>query len=89
MFPNVDLELVVQPDGLKEDLVLRSRQAPDRFVYELDLQNLTARVDDNGAVVFEDASGTGRAITPPGVMTDATWDPMRPTTGRSDAVAYP
>ncbi len=85
---NVDLDLTVRPDGLKEDIVVRSRTAPDRFVYELALQNLTARVNGAGAVVHEDASGTERAITPPGSMTDATWDPVRPLAGRSEAVAY-
>lgn len=69
---NVDLDLAVRADGLKEDIVVRSRTAPDRFVYELALQNLTARVNEAGAVVYEDAAGTQRAITPPGSMTDAT-----------------
>lgn len=84
----VDLELTVVPDGVKEDIVLHSPAAPDRFVFELDLEGLTAGLNDAGDVVYTDAAGKVRAVTPHGFMADATWVPGTNQGARSEAVRY-
>lgn len=86
--PGVDLELTVVPDGVKDDIVLRSPAAADRFVFELDLEGLTASINQAGDVVYTDAAGKVRAVTPHGFMADATWVPGTNQGARSEAVRY-
>ena len=74
--PDTDLELQAQPQGLKEDIVLASRSAPDVFVFPLQLEGLTASLDhSSGSVRYTDARGRVRAVTPRGFMQDAKADP--------------
>ncbi len=73
--PDVDVVLESRMDGLKEDLVLGSAAAPDRYVFPLILEGLTASIDDTGAVVYRDESGAERLRTPAGWMEDANVDP--------------
>lgn len=94
--PDVSVELTAYWAGLKEDLVLASRAAPDTFVFPLTLRGLTAHLEEGtGDIVFRDATGTERARTPHGTMEDSR--PPRPATAdasappfssRSDGVDY-
>lgn len=60
--PGTDLELTAHPQGLKEDIVLTSGQAPDTFVFPLKLKGLTAALDSaTGDVTYSDEAGTERA----------------------------
>ena len=86
--PDVDVDLTVLPAGLKEDIVLASTAAPNRYVFELALEGLTARLNDAGDVVYTDAAGAKRAVTPHGFMTDATWREGTRKGARSEAVTY-
>lgn len=72
---DTELRLTSRRNGLKEDLVLASPAAPDRFVFPLKLKGLTAAIDANGDVVYRDESGAERARTPHGFMADANVDP--------------
>jgi hypothetical protein len=69
--PHVDLELGSLGQGVKEDLILRSRAAADTFVLPLALEGLSAEIDDRGDLVFMDAAGAERARSPKGWMVDA------------------
>lgn len=71
ILPGVDLRLQSNADGVKEELVLRSRNVADTFVFPLALDGLTARINDDGAVVYEDSVGRTRFETPPGWMIDS------------------
>ena len=85
---DTDVRLTSRFDGLKEELVLASPAAPDRFVFPLKLRGLTASIDEGGDVVYRDASGAERARTPHGFMTDARIDPATGEPARSTNVAY-
>ncbi|MGI8807191.1 MAG: DNRLRE domain-containing protein [Acidimicrobiales bacterium] len=84
----VDVRLTSRPDGLKEELVLASAAAGDRFVFPLELKGLTAAIDANGDVVFRDRSGAERARTPHGYMTDSALDPRSDEVPTSYGVTY-
>ncbi|TVT48593.1 DNRLRE domain-containing protein, partial [Amycolatopsis rhizosphaerae] len=68
--PQTDLELESRPGGVKETVVLTSRDAPASFVFPLHTNGLTPRLD-GGQVVLADAAGVTRAVIPAGDMTDA------------------
>ncbi|MEU3890796.1 LamG-like jellyroll fold domain-containing protein [Streptomyces sp. NPDC029041] len=69
--PHADLEFVAGSESVKETLVLKDADAPTEWRFPLDLQALTARIDDHGGVEFIDADGTPRAWTPAGWMEDS------------------
>ncbi|WP_323139335.1 hypothetical protein [Streptomyces sp. NBC_01549] len=66
-----DLEFIVGGESVKETLVLKDRDAPTEWRFPLDLQGLTAAIDEHGNVVFTDADGKERAWTPAGWMEDS------------------
>lgn len=84
----VELRLTSRPDGLKEELVLASAAAGDRFVFPLELKGLDASINDNGDVVYRDEAGVERARTPHGFMTDSAVDPNSGDSPMSTGVAY-
>ncbi|MCA1832871.1 MAG: DNRLRE domain-containing protein [Actinobacteria bacterium] len=87
--PGVDLRLASHPDGLKEDLVLASKDAPDHFVFPLTLKGLTASIDSTtGDVVYRNSAGTEVARTPHGWMADSNVDPKSGEPARSFGVVY-
>jgi len=87
--PGVGLELSVQPNGIKEDIVLASKDAGDTFVFPLKLEGLTAGVDPaSGDVVYTDGAGVERARTPRGFMQDSAKVPASDEGASSDAVTY-
>lgn len=70
VLPETDLWLDSRAGGVKETLVLRSKDAPAEYVFPLTLEGLTARTRD-GAVVLTDTDGRTRAVVPAGFMEDA------------------
>ncbi|WP_406354787.1 LamG-like jellyroll fold domain-containing protein [Streptomyces sp. NBC_00658] len=66
-----DVEFVAGSDSVKETLVLKDTDAPTEWRFPLELEGLTAALDDQGNVVFTDAAGTVRAWTPAGWMEDS------------------
>ncbi len=85
---DTDVRITSQANGVKEELVLSSPAAPDRFVFPLRLRNLTASIDERGDVVYRDPSGTARARTPHGFMTDANVDALSNEAPMSLGVSY-
>ncbi len=61
---DTDVRLTSVRTGVKEELVLHSRAAPDRFVFPLQLKGLTAAINESGDIVYRDATGAERARTP-------------------------
>lgn len=69
VFPDVDLELVSVPEGVKDELILHSAEVPDRFVFPLAGTSLTPVVDEEtGELVWLDAEGEVALISPAGWM---------------------
>jgi hypothetical protein len=85
---DTDLRLTSLRSGVKEELVLASPAAPDRFVFPLELKGLTAALDDAGNVIYRDGTGVERARTPHGFMTDARIDPRSGESEMSLGVDY-
>lgn len=83
-----DVRLTSQRNGLKEELILSSPDAPTRFVFPLILQGLTASIEANGDVVYKDSKGDEWARTPHGFMFDSNLDPRSDESAVSTAVDY-
>jgi hypothetical protein len=74
--PGVDLEVRSLVDGVKEDLVLQSADAPREFVFPLLLARVEPRVrDGRREVAFVDAGGDVVGVIPAGYMVDSSVDP--------------
>ncbi|WP_322749771.1 MULTISPECIES: DNRLRE domain-containing protein, partial [unclassified Frankia] len=87
--PFSDVELTATKSGLKETLVLRSVDAPTRWVFPLALQGLTAAVDpQTRGVHLTDSSGVLRAVIPAGWMEDSAVDPHVGDGAYSEGVGY-
>ncbi|MGI8984753.1 MAG: RHS repeat domain-containing protein [Acidimicrobiales bacterium] len=85
---DTDVRLTSLRNGVKEELVLASPAAPDRFVFPLELKGLTAALNDTGDVIYRDEAGVERARTPHGFMTDANLDPRSQEAPTSLGVTY-
>lgn len=87
--PHVDVRLTVRDNGVKEDLVLKSRSAPRRFVFPLTLDGLSASLDSaNNSVALSDAEGNVALRIPPGWMEDSNYNPRSDESPKSDGVRY-
>ena len=85
---DTDMRLTSRRGGVKDELVLASPAAPDRFVFPLELKGLTASLDEAGNVIYRDEAGVERARTPHGFMTDANIDPRSGEAPMSLGVTY-
>ncbi len=85
---DTDLKLTSKRNGFKEELILSSADAPDRFVYPLQLEGLTAAVEGAGDVVYRDEDGVERARTPHGFMYDSNVDPNSGEPAISNGVTF-
>ena len=61
---DTDVRLTSRRTGVKEELILASPAAPDRFVFPLELKGLTASLNQFGDVVYRDESGAERGPGP-------------------------
>ena len=68
--PGVDLRLEAKPGGVKETLVLAGKAAPATFVFPLKLTGLTARLNGDRVLLY-DEKGAQRGEIPAGVAVDA------------------
>lgn len=85
---DADMRLRSRPTGIKEEMVLASPAAPDRFVFPLELRGLSASIDAGGDVVYTDTAGRERARTPHGFMFDSAVDPASGEPVISQGVTY-
>lgn len=83
-----ELRLTSRPNGLKEDLVLASAAAGDRFLFPLQLKGLSASIDASGNVIYRDEAGVERARTPHGYMADSNVDPRSGESATSLGVTF-
>ena len=67
---DADVQLFAEDGGVKEQLVLKSADAPSTWVFPLQLTGLRAQMMANGDVAFVDESGVQQAYVPHGFMTD-------------------
>jgi RHS repeat-associated protein len=69
---DADLRLAATGAGLKEDLVLRSADAPTSYQFPLHLVGLRPALDSaTGALRLLDENGTAYGVIPPGSMADS------------------
>ncbi|MFJ2416133.1 LamG-like jellyroll fold domain-containing protein [Streptomyces brevispora] len=88
VLPDTDLLLSPLADGLKERLVLRSADAPNSWLFPLDLKGLTPSVADNGDVRFTDGDGEVTATIPHAFMEDSRTDPRSGDAAMSRSLTY-
>ena len=69
-FENVDLEYIVKPDGVKENIILKSAKAQNEFVVNYDVGKLVAVQKDSRTIDLIDGETVKYTISAP-VMIDA------------------
>ncbi|MEV6547817.1 LamG-like jellyroll fold domain-containing protein [Streptomyces sp. NPDC051597] len=85
---DTDLKLSPLTEGFKERIVLRSKAAPNTWLFPLKAKGLTPKVAENGDVVFTDADGKVTATVPHAFMEDSKIDPRSGDAAQSRAVSY-
>lgn len=83
-----DLEFIGGNDFIKETLILHGPDAPTQWRFPLELQGLTAELDEDGAIVFLDSEGTPHAVMPAGWMEDSDFGERSGQGAISDGVRY-
>lgn len=68
---HTDIRFTALPTGVKEDLILRSSEAPRTFDFSLSTAGLTVRGEDDGSVSFRSSTGETVARIPRGWMVDS------------------
>jgi hypothetical protein len=71
-----------------EQLVLRSANAPDSWVFPLRLAGLKAITGPGGIIQFTNAAGNAVAFVPHGIMTDSNINPHSGDGASSTGVSY-
>ncbi|MEU7167301.1 LamG-like jellyroll fold domain-containing protein [Streptomyces morookaense] len=69
--PSADLQYIASSSSVKETILLKSKDAPTEWRFPLRTDGLTAKLDEQGAVVFADKDGKQRARMPAGWMEDS------------------
>lgn len=77
----VDLEYVVTPTAIKENIIVKERAASYHYVFSLDLNNLTPIIAADGGIALQNGDGETVFAIPRGTMWDAAGDV-------SDGVTY-
>ncbi|WP_240118379.1 LamG-like jellyroll fold domain-containing protein [Streptomyces sp. MUM 2J] len=85
---DTDVQMVPLAEGFKENLVLRSPDAPNSWDFLLDAEELTPRITAAGDVEFTDAKGTVAATVPHAFMADSKIDPRSGDATASRAVDF-
>jgi RHS repeat-associated protein len=89
IWPATTLELQTLPGaGLKEEIVLESPVAGNRWRFPLELEGVTPRLSASGAVDLVAADGTVAGLIPAGYMEDSKRDPHSGDGAYSEAVRY-
>ncbi|WP_244317354.1 LamG-like jellyroll fold domain-containing protein [Streptomyces bauhiniae] len=86
--PGTDVQLAPIADGFKENLVLRSKDADNSWLFALDAKGLTPRIADDGDVEFTGADGKVAATVPHAYMEDSRIDRRSGDGARSHEVRY-
>lgn len=87
--PGADLQLDVLDGGsVKEQIILRSPDAPAEWEFPLRAEGLTPRLAADGSVELVDTAGQVAGRIPHGFMVDSKVDPRSGDPARSDAVTY-
>ncbi|WP_244173834.1 DNRLRE domain-containing protein, partial [Streptomyces recifensis] len=86
--PGTDVQLAPIADGFKENLVLRSKDADNSWLFALDAKGLTPRIGKNGDVEFTGADGKVAATVPHAYMEDSRIDRRSGDGARSSKVTY-
>lgn len=87
VFPDVDLELVSVPEGVKDELVLHSADVPDRYVFPLAGTSFTPEVDEEtGELSWLDDEGELALVSPAGWMQEM--DGLPGDAAFSEGVSY-
>ncbi len=70
VFPDVDIQFIVGPDGTKENIILKSNKAKNVFTARYNIGNLTAKVIDEKNIQLVDGDNVVYTISAP-YMSDA------------------
>ncbi|MFD9795021.1 LamG-like jellyroll fold domain-containing protein [Streptomyces sp. NPDC059070] len=85
---DTDLKLSPLAEGFKERIVLKSKDAPNSWLFPLKAKGLTPAIGADGDVVLTGADGKVAATVPHAFMEDSKIDPRSGDAAQSRAVTY-
>ncbi len=85
---DADLSIQAKHGMIKETIILNTPAAPRSWTFPLELDGLTPKLDQNGAVLLEDAEGAVQAVIPTAWMEDSSKNPETGGPAVSTDVSY-
>lgn len=60
--PNIDLQYVVKPEQVKENIIINQNVDNPQFIYEIKTVNLIAKLQNDNSIIFYDSSDASKAV---------------------------
>ncbi len=62
ILPNTDLQYIVEPEGVKENIIINQRVDNPVYKFNISSKNLTAKLQEDKSIIFYDISDSSKAI---------------------------
>jgi len=60
--PDTDLQYEIQPEAVKENIIINKNNSTQQFQFNLNVKNLTAKLQDNKSILFYDINDNSKNI---------------------------
>ena len=81
IFEDTDLQYIVTPTGVKENIIVKKAQSAYAYTFELKVKGVTLSLEEDGSIAVRNTDGSDRFVIPAPYMFDAAGD-------MSEAVHY-
>lgn len=58
--PDTDLQYEIQPEAVKENIIINKNNSTHQFQFNLNVKNLTAKLQDNKSILFYDVNDNSK-----------------------------
>ncbi|MGG3279369.1 fibronectin type III domain-containing protein [Paenibacillus solani] len=77
MWENTDVSYTVNPAGVKMFILLKDKNSPKKFQFQIGVHNVTTKQNDDGSIDFIDSNGDVEFTIPPMWVKDASSEELR------------
>ena len=71
IFQDTDLQYIVTPTGVKENIIVKKAQSAYVYTFELKVKGVTLSLEEDGSIAVRNADGSDRFVIPAPYMFDA------------------
>ena len=74
IFEDTDLQYIVTPTGVKENIIVKKAQSAYAYTFELKVKGVTLSLEEDGSIAVRNGDGSDRFVIPAPYMFDAAGD---------------